>query len=246
MERSFGAGSPAHRVTGHGDDPVNRRLTDLSLPVDTAQSPEPRSAYWPFVQRALGLFACIALFPVLATIGLMVRLTSAGPILFCQERPGYRGRPFRLMKFRTMKVGTETATSLGTVQSDPAIAPAGRFLRGSKLDELPQLWNIVRGEMEFVGPRPIPWALHEELAHQIPNFDRRYAVKPGLTNVSQVAVLDNRIGEQLVADWTLRFEGELHYIENKSFAYDLIVIAMTLGFVAKKISREQEEVPARS
>jgi lipopolysaccharide/colanic/teichoic acid biosynthesis glycosyltransferase len=219
---------------------------DLALPVEDRQGEDFPSPWWSFVQRALGLSACVTLFPVFAIIGLLVRLTSAGPILFVQERPGHRGCPFRLVKFRTMKVGTETVTALGTAQADPAITTVGRLLRASKLDELPQLWSVVRGEMELVGPRPIPFALHEELARHIPGFNRRYAVKPGLTNVSQVAVLDNRLGGQLVADWAVRFEGELHYIENKSFSYDLIVIAMTLGFVAKKISRERDKAHAES
>ena len=147
-----------------------------------------------------------------------------------------------MVKFRTLEVGSDVANALGTAQGDPAITSIGGLLRDSKLDELPQLWNVVCGDMELVGPRPIPLALHEELATHIPGFDRRYLVKPGLTNVSQVAILDNQLGEQLIADWSLRFEGELHYIENKSFFYDVIVVAMTFGFVAKKVTRDH--VPA--
>ena len=225
---------------------AKRPDVDLSLPVGSDCDSHRSAAIWSFLQRVIGLSTCVVLFPVFVLIGVMVKLTSAGPILFVQERPGYRGRPFRMMKFRTMNVGTETATALGTAQDDPAITAVGRLLRSSKLDELPQLWNVVRGEMELVGPRPIPIALDEELAGQIPEFELRYSVKPGLTNVSQVAVLDNRLGRQLVADWAVRFEGELHYIENKSFSYDLIVIAMTLGFVAKKISRERDKAHAES
>jgi putative colanic acid biosynthesis UDP-glucose lipid carrier transferase len=218
---------------------ANRPELDLSLPISSEYGGTSTPRLWSLVQRVLGLFAGVALLPLLATVALVIKLTSPGPVFFVQVRPGFRGRLFRLVKFRTMEVGSEDATALGTASGDPAVTKIGKFLRDTKLDELPQLWNIVRGEMEIVGPRPIPLALHEVLARHIPGFDRRYVVRPGLTNVSQVAVMDNKLGDKLIADWSLRFEGELHYIENKSFFYDLIVIAMTFGFVAKKVAADQ-------
>ena len=145
------------------------------------------------------------------------------------------GEPFELLKIRTMRVGTEKSTALGVQQTSSAITPIGRLLRELKLDELPQLWNIVRGDMELVGPRPIPVALYEELRQKISNFELRNTVKPGLSNVSQVSILDNKLDDQLIADWSRRLEGELHYISNKCFAYDVLVVVMTLLFMLKKI-----------
>jgi lipopolysaccharide/colanic/teichoic acid biosynthesis glycosyltransferase len=165
-----------------------------------------------------------------------VRATSPGPFLFSQQRPGRGGKPFRMLKVRTMRVGSEAPTALGTARSDSRITRVGRWLRDLKLDELPQLWNVVRGDMELVGPRPLPTALDQELRKHVPGFERRYDVHPGLTNVSQVAVLDNKLGDRLVDDWKLRFEGELHYIEHKSFAYDVVVLAMTALFVVRKLA----------
>lgn len=228
------------------DSNANRPALDLSLPIRSDRRRVSTPRVWLLFQRCLGFLACIALLPVFCVVGVLIKLASPGPVFFVQVRPGYRGRLFRMVKFRTMEVGSESATALGTASGDPAVTPIGNFLRSTKLDELPQLWNLARGEMEIVGPRPVPLALHEVLARHISGFDRRYDVKPGLTNVSQVAVLDNRLGEQLIADWSVRFDGELHYIENKSFFYDLIVIAMTFGFVAKKVSGDHSTASAKS
>ena len=102
---------------------------------------------------------------------------------------------------------------------------------------LPLLLNVVRGEMELVGPRPIAPGLNRMLCEAIPGFNHRYLVKPGLTNVSQVSVLENALGDKAIDDWKLRFEGEEHYIRNKSVSYDLILIALTTVFVLRKAVR---------
>jgi lipopolysaccharide/colanic/teichoic acid biosynthesis glycosyltransferase len=213
---------------------VDDRTLNLALPIRIDAKIHRTSWAWATAQRVLGFVLCVALSPFAFLLFVAVRLTSSGPCLFAQKRPGYRGVPFTVYKIRTMSVGAEEATALGTSRADPAITRLGRWLRELKLDELPQLWNVARGDMEFVGPRPIPIPLSEELRTKIPYFDLRYSVKPGLTNVSQVAVLDNKLEAQLVEDWALRFEGELHYIKNKSFAYDLVVLLMTVGYVLKK------------
>jgi lipopolysaccharide/colanic/teichoic acid biosynthesis glycosyltransferase len=207
----------------------------LALPIRIQITARPTAWPWAWTQRAIGLLGCLALSPIFLVMYLLVRSTSRGPFLFSQLRPGYLGKPFHALKVRTMAVGAEHKTTLGTSRRDKQITRFGRLLRELKLDELPQLWNIARGEMELVGPRPLPIALDEELCRHIPNFALRYQVKPGLTNVSQVVVLDNKLGERLVEDWNLRFEGELHYIKNKSFAYDVVVLAMTLLFVLRKL-----------
>ena len=213
----------------------------LALPLQFDIAVRATNPVWALAQRVLALAACVVCSPLLLVMFVLVKATSRGPFLFSQERPGYGGQPFRLLKVRTMEPGSEQPTALGTSISDPRITKVGRVLRDLKLDELPQLWNVVRGEMELVGPRPLPVELHEELSPSIPGFDLRYAVKPGLTNVSQVAVLDNKLGPLLVEDWKLRFEGELHYLKNKSFTYDVVVLAMTLLFVLRKLALRVSE-----
>ena len=141
------------------------------------------------------------------------------------------------LKFRTMYQHSESKTRLGVSAGDPRITRVGRILRATKLDELPQLWNIVRGDMRFVGPRPIPLALHEELSRHIPGFEQRYAVHPGLTSLAQVCIADNGLDEHLVRDWSQRFEAERRYIRNRCLLYDLIVIALTGLYVARKVVR---------
>jgi N-acetylglucosaminyldiphosphoundecaprenol N-acetyl-beta-D-mannosaminyltransferase len=192
---------------------------------------------WSWTQRLAALAVLTLLSPLLLVLYALVRLTSPGPFLFRQERPGLLGRPFVIYKIRTMSQGSERRTALGVSRTSAGITPVGRVLRDLKLDELPQLWNIVRGDMELVGPRPLPVALHEELARNIPHFDVRGDVKPGLSNVSQVSVADNGTDERLIADWSRRFEGELHYIRRKSFAYDATVIVMTLLFLLRRLLR---------
>ena len=208
---------------------------DLALPIRINMKIRRTAWPWAIAQRLIGLTACVLLSPLAVVTCLAVKATSPGPFLFAQLRPGLGGRLFRVYKIRTMTVGSEDDTALGTTLANPAITSVGRFLRSLKLDELPQLWNIARGEMELVGPRPIPIALDEELRKHVANFALRYAVKPGLTSVSQVAVLDNKLDARLADDWRVRYEGEIHYIKNKSFAYDVVVLAMTVLYVVRKL-----------
>ena len=214
---------------------IDGETADLALPIRIDAKVRRTARPWALVQRMLGAAACIALSPLAAVAFVAVKTTSRGPFLFAQLRPGLGGKPFVVYKIRTMHVGSERDTALGTARDNPAITPVGRWLRALKIDELPQLWNVARGQMEVVGPRPIPVALDAELRRHIPSFGLRYAVKPGLTSVSQVAVLDNKLDARLVEDWRLRYEGELHYIKNKSFAYDVVVRAMTTLYVLRKL-----------
>jgi N-acetylglucosaminyldiphosphoundecaprenol N-acetyl-beta-D-mannosaminyltransferase len=192
---------------------------------------------WSLAQRSAALVALIAILPLLLVVGLAVRLTSRGPLLFCQTRRGHGGKPFTIFKIRTMREGAEQKTALGVSRGNPQITRIGRILRQLKIDELPQLWNVVRGDMEVVGPRPIPIALEDRLRSEIPGFIERNRVKPGLTNLAQVAVVDNRVGADLVEDWHERFEAELHYIRRKSFAYDLVTLVMSVAYLVRSFLR---------
>lgn len=189
---------------------------------------------WALAQRVLAGAALVALSPLLAALWVAARLGSSGPVLFTQRRRGLGGQPFTIYKLRTLRVGSEGATALGVSAADGRVTALGRALRELKLDELPQLWNVVRGEMALVGPRPLPIALEDELLREIPGFAARWQVRPGLTNLSQTSLVDNRLGADLVADWGERFEGERHLLRYRGPAYDCVLIGLTLCFLARR------------
>ena len=194
---------------------------------------------WAFIQRVVAAILLIPHIPLILILYLPVRLSARAPFFFRQERPGFMGRPFKIVKITTMRSGSDKVQKYekGVAISDPAVTLIGRFLRDTKIDEFPQLWNIVRGDMEFVGPRPIAPGLDKMLSEKIPGFRNRYLAKPGLTNIGQVSILDNALGDEAVEDWKRRLEGEEHYIQHKSVSYDLILIFMTVVFVLRKILR---------
>jgi lipopolysaccharide/colanic/teichoic acid biosynthesis glycosyltransferase len=171
--------------------------------------------------------------PVFALVALMVRLSSRGPIFFRQERVGYHGGPFTVLKFRTMVADAEEqldglmdqneATGpLFKIKRDPRVTSVGRFLRKWSLDELPQLWNVLVGDMSLVGPRP---PLAREVAQYEDWMMSRLEVRPGLTGLWQVSGRSDLPFEDYV-------RLDLFYIENWSLAYDLFIIAKTVPSLA--------------
>jgi Undecaprenyl-phosphate glucose phosphotransferase len=176
-----------------------------------------------------GLLLAVLAIP-LAIITLLVRLTSKGPALFRQERMGLDGRPFSIVKFRSMVDDAERDSGpVWTRENDDRVTGFGRFLRRSNLDELPQLWNVLRGDMSIVGPRPERPHFVEEFKHRIPQYMLRHKVKAGMTGWAQVngwrgnTALDKRI------------EYDLYYIENWSVRLDLKIMWLTVvkGFFHK-------------
>lgn len=194
---------------------------------------------WALAQRLIAVLMLVLALPLMVVLYLPVRLSARAPFFFRQRRPGFMGREFAIWKITTMRKGSDKVAKYekGVTLDDPNVTWIGRILRDTKLDELPQLLNVVRGEMELVGPRPIAPGLNALLVREIPGFNHRYLVKPGLTNVSQVSVLENAVDDKTVADWRRRFEGEEHYIKNKSVSYDLILIALTVVFMLRKVWR---------
>lgn len=169
------------------------------------------------------LIALIILSPILLFIALLVRAFIGHPILFKQQRPGYRGLPFFIFKFRSM---TNRRTRDGSLLPDAErLTRFGSFLRSLSLDEWPELLNILRGEMSFVGPRPL---LMEYLPLYSPEQMRRHDVVPGLTGWAQVN------GRNAI-DWPTRFRMDIWYVDNWSFWLDIKIILMTIW---KVISRE--------
>ncbi|WP_416898597.1 MAG: sugar transferase [Minwuia sp.] len=138
------------------------------------------------IDRVLSALLLVLLFPIFIVIGLIIKIDTSGPVFFNQIRIGYRGRPFVMFKFRTMVHVRDPGWKTSTDEADPRITRAGRFLRRHRLDELPQLMNVLLGHMSLVGPRPEAVKLARYYAHRISFFKFRYVVKPGITGWAQV------------------------------------------------------------
>jgi Undecaprenyl-phosphate glucose phosphotransferase len=179
---------------------------------------------------AVAAVTLLLISPLLALIALAVKLTSAGPALYSQERMGLDGRTFRMHKFRSMRVDAETATgAVWAKAGDDRRTPIGAFLRATSLDELPQLWNILVGDMSLVGPRPERPVFVHQFRREIPGYMLRHKVKAGLTGWAQVN------GWRGNTSLDRRIECDLYYIRNWSYSLDWKIMAMTVwkGFVNK-------------
>ena len=171
---------------------------------------------------ALVTFTAPLTIPLLGLTALVVRLGLGAPVLFWQDRPGQHGRVFRMVKFRSM---SEARDAAGTLLPDAArLGRVGRFLRASSLDELPELWNVLRGEMSLVGPRPL---LVEYLAHYTAQQARRHDVLPGITGWAQVT------GRNALS-WDEKFAADLWYVEHRSLSLDLRILFLTLANVLRR------------
>lgn len=167
----------------------------------------------------------VVLLPVLACVALAVRHSSPGPILFTQQRVGRDGRPFTLLKFRSMHADAEKTTGpVWAQKDDPRITKVGRFLRRTRLDELPQLVNVLLGDMSLVGPRPERPHFVEELAKEIPYFRQRHIVKPGLTGWAQI----NYPYGSSFEDALQKLQYDLFYIKYQSLLFDLSILFHTV------------------
>ena len=175
-----------------------------------------------------GVVALIALFLVLLVIAALVRLFLGSPVLFRQLRPGLQGQPFPLIKFRTMTAGKDAEGQL--LPDADRLIRFGKLLRSTSLDELPEFWNVVKGDMSLVGPRPL---LMEYLPLYSDRQARRHEVKPGLTGWAQV-------NGRNALSWEDRFELDVWYVENQSLLLDLKILWMTLGIVVKRKGIRQE------
>ncbi|MQC26454.1 MAG: sugar transferase [Chloroflexi bacterium] len=174
--------------------PISKRLLDLAIVLVTA-------LLW---------------LPILAVLALLVRLMHGAPVLFRHQRPGYRAVPFTLYKFRTM---SEARHSSGTLRSDAErLTPFGRFLRSLSLDELPELYNVLRGEMSLVGPRPL---LMRYLERYSPEQARRHATPPGITGWAQINGRNN-------VSWEDKFQLDVWYVDHWSLWLDLKILLLSI------------------
>ncbi len=154
--------------------------------------------------------------PLLLGVAILVRLKLGSPVLFRQKRPGLGGQIFELVKFRSMSDATDAHGRL--LPDAERLPPFGRALRASSLDELPELWNVLKGEMSLVGPRPL---LVEYLPRYSPTQARRHEVRPGLTGLAQIK------GRNAI-DWEERFRWDVHYVDNQSLWLDVKILFSTL------------------
>lgn len=178
----------------------------------------------------LGSIGLLFLLPVLVLIGILIKLTSKGPIFYAQERCGLDGRAFKMWKFRSMQTNAEDATgATWAKKNDQRRTPMGALLRATSIDELPQLWNVVRGEMSLVGPRPERPVFVDKFRAEIPHYMLRHKVKAGITGWAQVN------GWRGDTSLERRIECDLYYIRNWSYFFDLKILALTLwkGFIHK-------------
>lgn len=177
------------------------------------------------IELALTILTLPLLLPILAVVAIVVRATSAGPVLFVQPRVGRRGRVFRMVKFRTMYHGA--AGPSFTETSDPRVTSVGHFLRRSRLDELPQLFNILRGDMSWVGPRPEAFELDQKYVREIPHFALRGIVRPGVTGWAQINQGYAHEGDAM----RLKLEYDLYYLKHCSLWLDVVIVLRTFAVV---------------
>jgi lipopolysaccharide/colanic/teichoic acid biosynthesis glycosyltransferase len=182
-----------------------------------------------WLEPLLALILLVFLSPLFVVLALSIYVTSGCPILYCQERLGYRGKHFPLFKFRTMSTVAEQTGPQWASKDDPRVTPLGRFLRKSRLDELPQLLNVLRGELSFVGPRPERPEFYRILNEHIPLFSLRLLVRPGITGWAQVmqgyaATID---------ECRTKLEYDLFYVQNMSPRLDLRTMVNTLALMLR-------------
>ncbi len=180
------------------------------------------------IDLTFGLVGLVAFSPVILLTALAIRLDSKGPIFYRQARVGLGGRAFDLVKFRSMRIDAEAENGAQWARKDdPRITRVGRFIRKYRLDELPQFFNVIRGEMSFVGPRPERPVFVDQLREQIPFYDERHSVRPGVTGWAQV---EYGYGAS-VEDAFRKLEYDLFYLKNLSILFDLAIIVRTVRVV---------------
>jgi sugar transferase (PEP-CTERM system associated) len=177
---------------------------------------------------SLSMLGFVLAAPLMALTALAIRLDSPGPVLYDQERVGENGRVFTVYKFRSMGTGAERAGEpVWARDQDDRVTRVGRFIRATRLDELPQLWNVMRGNMSFVGPRPERPFFVEQLARDIPFYVQRHSVKPGITGWAQVKY---QYGSS-VEDAMEKLRYDLYYIKNMSITFDLTIVLDTVKVI---------------
>ena len=212
-----------------GEVPVDHITADWFLFADLEGHRAGRGTIKRVFDFCFATIALVLTLPLWPLIALAIKLADRGAVFYCQERVGCHNRIFKLIKFRTMRPDAESDGHAWAVPGDPRVTQVGRFLRRTHLDELPQLWNIFLGDMSIVGPRPERPEFVEELINEIPYYDERHLVKPGLTGWAQVKY---RYGCS-IEDAKRKLFLDLYYIKHMSTELDLVIIFRTLGILFK-------------
>ncbi len=206
----------------------------LGLPVINIRHVPLSNTFNMMVKRVMdfcGAICAIILFsPVMLLTAALIKITSPGPLIFTQERVGLHNRPFKMYKFRSMEVQTEKAESKGwTVKNDPRVTGIGKVIRKTSIDELPQLFNVLKGDMSLVGPRPERPQFVEKFREEIPRYMVKHQVRPGMTGWAQIH------GYRGNTSIKKRIEYDLYYIENWTVGLDIKILILTIfkGFVNK-------------
>jgi lipopolysaccharide/colanic/teichoic acid biosynthesis glycosyltransferase len=166
--------------------------------------------------------------PVAAITALAIRLEDGGRIFYQQQRVGLHGRSFKLLKFRSMRVDAESdGVARWASVGDKRVTKVGAIIRKTRIDEIPQVWNVLKGEMSFVGPRPEQLAIVDELSRSIPYYQYRHMVKPGITGWAQINYPYGASNE----DAAQKLKFELYYIKNYSVALDLLILIQTVRVI---------------
>src|SRR3954454_19838022 len=183
------------------------------------------------VDLIVAIFLLILTTPLILLVAIAIRCDSSGTILYKQERVGYHGRRFRILKFRSMVQNAEgDGRAVWAAERDPRVTRVGRLIRLTRIDELPQLLNVIRGEMSIVGPRPERPVFVEHLIQMIPGYDVRHSFKPGITGWAQV----NYQYSSSIEDAKHKLDYDLYYIKNWSILFDLRILGMTIGVVMRR------------
>lgn len=201
-------GQPLVRITDH-------KMSDSALCIKRA------------FDIVASLLAMVFLSPIYLLLAVLVAVTSHGPVIYCQERIGLHGKPFRILKFRTMYLNSEPDTPLLSRDNDPRITPVGHFMRKYRLDELPQMWNIFRGDMSIVGPRPERGYFIDQIVKEAPYYCLLYKIRPGLTSWGPIKVGYTDTIEKMVD----RLNYDIMYMENMSIQLDLKILFFTIRVI---------------
>jgi lipopolysaccharide/colanic/teichoic acid biosynthesis glycosyltransferase len=201
---------------------VGSTEVDLGGPVNLQV---PRAVLRMCFDASLAAVILVLLSPLLAIVAIMIRLDSQGPALFRQTRTGLSGHTFLIFKFRTMRVQEDGAVVHQAQRGDSRLTSLGAILRKTSLDELPQLLNVLRGDMALVGPRPHALAHDSHYGAKIPSYRQRFAVRPGITGWAQIN--GSRGATPEISDMQRRIDLDLWYVENRSFALDFKILIAT-------------------
>ncbi len=198
-------------------------------PVDSVDESTREFAMHKAIKRifdfVFALIAIVALTPVWVVLAVWIFLSSPGGVFFRQKRTGYRGETFEMLKFRSM-YRNDKADEQQSTEGDPRVTPVGRFLRRSSLDELPQLWNVLVGDMSIIGPRPHMLQHTEYYSARIPGYMRRHDMRPGLTGYAQIKGF--RGPTPKLEDMERRVKADLEYIDKFSLWLDLKIFSLNL------------------